>query len=167
MKILEYRPDRLTLEERPWILGVILAVVILIFVLVALATVAENLWLGLGMVFGAAMFGLAFVIFVRRVIVIFDRGAGAVVIRSVSMLGQKEQTLALADLRGAIVETSISRSTGSSGGGGRSRTSKTHRPSLQTSQGVVPLTEIYSGGDGAAQAVEAIRRWLDAGNHGR
>jgi hypothetical protein len=160
MKIIEDTPDRLTLEDRPWILGVILAVVILIFVLIALLTVAENIWLGLGMGLGALMFGLAFVAFVRRVIVIFDRGAGAVVIRSVSLLGQKEQTLALPDLRGAIVETIVSHSTRSSGGGRKRSTSQTHRPSLQTAQGVVPLTEIYSGGAGAAAAVAAINEWL-------
>jgi hypothetical protein len=160
MKIVANSPERLTLEERPWILGVILAGVILIFLSVALLTVAENIWLGVGMGFGAAMFGMAFVIFVRRVIVIFDRGAKAVVIRSVSLLGQKEQTLALTDLRGAIVETSISHSTGSSSGGRRRRTTMTHRPSLQTAQGVVPLTEIYSGGKGAERAVAAITDWL-------
>jgi hypothetical protein len=157
MKIIAESPDRLMLEDRPWILGGILVGVILFFVLIALLTAQGNLWLGLGMGLGAAMFGLAFVVFVRRVIVIFDRGARAVVIRSVSLLGQSEQTLALAHLRGAVVETSISRS---SGGGRRSGTSKTHRPALQTPDGLVPLTQIYSGGPGAERAAAAINAWL-------
>lgn len=160
MKILQHDPDRLTLEERPWILGVILIVVILIFLLFAVATIGDNVWLGLGMVLGAAMFGMAFAVFVVRVIVIFDRSAAAVVIRSAGLFGQKEKTLPFADLRSAVVETSISHSTGSSSGGRRRGTTMTHRPSLQTAQGVVPLTEVYSGGKGAERAVAAINEWL-------
>lgn len=160
MKIVDNSPDRLTLEDRPWILGGILVVVILFFVFLALAMVGENLWMGFGMGVGAAMFGLAFVIFVRRVIVIFDRPAQAVVIRTVSLLGQKERTLPLVDLRGAIVETTISRRSPSSGGGRQRSTSQTHRPSLQTSAGVVPLSEIYVGGGSAAAAVAVINAWL-------
>lgn len=162
MKIRQHDPDRLTLEERPWILGVILIAVILIFLLVAVFSIGDNVWLGLGMVLGAAMFGMAFAVFVVRVIVIFDRSAAAVVIRSAGLFGQKERTLSFADLRGAIVETSISHSSGSSSGGRRRRrtTTMTHRPSLQTAQGVVPLTEVYSGGTGAERAVAAINDWL-------
>jgi hypothetical protein len=159
MKIAEETPDRLTLESKPWVLGSVLALVILVMLAIALATVAENAWLALGMALGAGLFGICFVVFVRRVIVIFDRPAGAVVIRSASLLGQTERTLPLADIREAAVDTSVSRSTRSNG---RVSVSHTHRPVLRTAEGEVPLTDIHSGGDGAARMAEAINRWLGA-----
>jgi hypothetical protein len=155
MKIAEDTPDRLTLESRPWVLGSVLALVILLMLAIALASLAESLWLAFGMTLGAGLFGVCFVAFVRRVIVIFDRTAGAVVIRTASLLGQTERTLRLADIHEAAVDTSISRSTG-----GRSTVSRTHRPVLRTPEGEVPLTQVYSGGDGAARMAEAINRWL-------
>lgn len=161
MRVAEDRPDRLTLEARPWVLGSVLAGVILLFCAIALATFKENVWLGFGMLLGAALFGAAFLAFVRRVIVIFDRTAGAVVIRTASVLGQTERTLPLADIRKAVIETSISRSTSSSGG--RSTVSRTHRPVLDTAAGAVPLTEVYSGGNGADLVADAVNRWLAAG----
>jgi hypothetical protein len=159
MRIAEETPVRLTLESRPWVLGSVLALVILLMLAIALATVAQNGWLALGMALGAGLFGICFVVFVRRVIVIFDRAAGAVVIRSASLLGQTERTLPLAEIREAAVDTSISRSTGSNG---RSTVSRTHRPVLRTPGGEVPLTEVYSGGDGAGRMAESINRWLGA-----
>jgi hypothetical protein len=158
MRIVEDSTHRLTLESRPWILGTVLAIVILFMLFLALVYGRENIWGGIGMGLGAALFGAAFVAFVRRVIVIFDQDAQAVVIRTASLLGQDEQTLALQDILGAVVETSISRS--GSAGSGRSSTSRTHRPVLQLPSGPVPLTQIYSGGKGASAAVEAINRWL-------
>lgn len=158
MRIVEDTPDRLTIESRPWVLGSFLAGLIVIMLLIALATIGEEVWLGIGMLLGAGLFGVAFVAFVRRVIVIFDRRAGAVVIRTATILGQSERTLALAGIRDVLVETSISRSTSSNGG--RSTISRTHRPVLHTDEGEVPLTEVFSGGNGAEEIAEATRRWL-------
>lgn len=158
MRIAETTPDRLTLESRPWVLGSALIVAILIFLGVALATFAAEPWLGLGMALGAALIAVMFVVFVRRVIVIFDRPAGGVVIRTATLLGQTERSLRLADVAGAGVETSVSRSTSSSSS--RGTVSRTHRPVLQTTTGDVPLTIIYSSGNGAAQMAEAINSWL-------
>ncbi len=156
MRIVTNSPDRLMLEEKPWLLGVIIAAAILIFVMMALLMLGDSIWMGLAMFLGAGLFGAAFVVFVRRVVVIFDRSAGAVVIRSVGVLGQSEQTLALADIAGVEVETTISTSTQS----GRRSSSKTHRATLLTRQGKVPLTEVYSGGNGAADAAQAVKGWL-------
>lgn len=158
MRIAETTPDRLTLESRPWVLGSALVVAMLVFLGLGLATFATEPWLGLGMGLGAALTAVLFVVFVRRVIVIFDRRAGGVVIRTASLLGQTERTLRLADVTGAGVETSISRSTSSSSF--RDTVSHTHRPVLQTTTGDVPLTIIYSSGNGAAQMAEAINLWL-------
>ena len=158
MRIAHETPDRLTLESRPWVLGSVLALVILLMAAISLSTIGQNLWLGLGMALGAGLFGLCFVVFVRRVIVILDRPAGALVIRTASLTGQEERSLPLSALRKAVVETSISRSTRS--GGGTSSINRTYRPVLHTDEGPVPLTQVFSGGDGAARMAAAINRWL-------
>ena len=153
--------DRLTLEARPWLLGVILTAAILVMLLIGLANLADEPGLGLGMFLGAGLFGLCFTVFVRRVIVIFDRTAGAVVIRTASVLGQTEKTLPLSDIRGAEVETSIS----TSSSGGRSHT---HRPVLRLTGQTepFPLTQVYSSGAGAEFVVQAVNRWLGGGETG-
>jgi hypothetical protein len=156
MRIAEDLPERLTLEARPWALGSVLVAAILLFCALSLFTVGQNLWLGLGMALGAALFGLAFVVFVRRIIVIFDRPAQAVVIRTASLLGQTEVTHPLPAIRAAGIETQIS---ANSSTGGRSQT---HRTVLQFHGGArpEPLTQIYSGGQGAQRMADAINRWL-------
>ena len=158
MRIAEETPDRLTLESRPWVLGSFLTLVIIFMLFMAVTSFGDDPGLGLFMLLGAGLFGVAFVAFVRRVIVIFDRNAGAVVIRTASLLGQSEKTLPLSGVRKVVVETSVRRSSRS--GSGRRRTSRTHRPVLETDAGPVPLTEVYSGGNGAEEVAEATNRWL-------
>lgn len=158
MRIVEDTPRRLTLEDRPWLIGSILAFVILFMTFLALVLGGENLWMGVGMGLGAALFGVAFVAFVRRVIVIFDRSAGAVVIRTASLLGMTEQTIALSQIVEANVETTINRS--SSNGSKLASNSETHRTVLRTRGEPVPLTQVSSAGDAAARNAEAINRWL-------
>lgn len=158
MRIVDTTPARLTLEARPWVLGTFLILVILLMLLISLITFAVNAWLGAGMLMGAALFGVMFVAFVRRVIVIFDRAAGAVVIRTASLMGQTETTLPLTAIRQARVDTSINRTSRTSGG--RSSTSRTYRTVLVTGDGEVPLTQIFSGGDGAARNAAEINAWL-------
>lgn len=161
MRLVEDTPGRLVLEDRPWILGSILAVAILFFTMLALGLGQANLWLGLGMGLGAVLFGAAFVAFVRRVIVIFDRDAGAVVIRTASVLGQSQATHPLRDISGAGVETTVNRST-STNGSRLASNSETHRCVLHLAAQTVPLTEVSSSGDGAARTAEVINRWLAA-----
>lgn len=158
MQIREISPRRLILEDRPWVLGIILAVVILFLLLLAIATAGENLWLGFALLLMTALFGAAFVAFVRLVIVVFERDAGVVVIRTKSLLGQSETTHPLAGLSHASVETTISRSTSSNGR--RSTTSQTHRTVLHIGADVIPLTQVYSAGQGAERMATAINDWL-------
>lgn len=146
--------------------GIILAAVILFLLLMALATGRENIWVGLGLGVAAGMFYLALGVFVRRVMVTFDRASGAVLIRTASVLGRKQQTLALTDVDKAIVETQFSRSTSSSGGRHGRTMHEFHRPALRTAQGIVPLNEIHVGGNGAAAAVAAINGWLGVKTEG-
>lgn len=158
MRILETSPRRLILEDRPVLLAVILGVVIVFLMFLAMATVWESFWLGFALVLMAALFGGAMVIFVRRVIVIFDRDAGSISIRTTSLLGRSETSHPLARLSRASVETSISRSTSSSGR--RSTTSQTHRTVLHLDSETVPLTMAFSSGGGADRMATAINGWL-------
>lgn len=162
MKTVEETRNRLVLEDKPWILGGLLIVGILFFLALALGLRSASVWLTLGFGLAAVLISCLFVVFVQRVVVIFDRYAGTVVIRRRSLNGETEQSLPLVIVTGADVETS--RSISSAGSGGRS-TSITHRPVLVTRSGPVPLTQIYSSGQGAERIAAVINRWLASAPH--
>jgi hypothetical protein len=159
MKLIQETPARLVLEERPWVLGSALIIGILVFLALALGLWTVTVWLTLGFGLAALLLAVCFVVFVQRVIVILDREAGALVIRTRNLMGQGERTLALSEVSGAEVETS--RSTSTSNNGGRT-TSVTHRTVIATRSGPVPLTNIYTSGSGAENNAAAINRWLAA-----
>jgi hypothetical protein len=157
MKLIEETPARLVVEDRPWIIGTALTLGILLCFALAMGLYRGSGWLTLGFGLASLLLAVLFVVFVRRVIVIFDRDAQALVIRTRSLTGDSEMTLALADVTGAEVETS--RSTSTSNDGSRS-VSVTHRPVLTTRTGPVPLTQVYSSGSGAETIAAAVNRWL-------
>ena len=159
MKLIEETPARLVVEDRPWIIGTALTLGILLCLALAMGLFRESGWLTLGFGLASLLLAVLFVVFVRRVIVIFDRDAQALVIRTRGLTGDSETTLALADVTGAEVETS--RSTSTSNDGSRS-VSVTHRPVLTTRTGPIPLTQIYSSGSGAETIAAAVNRWLSA-----
>lgn len=159
MQVIEETPARLVLEEKPWVLGIVLIIGILILLALTLGLRRESGWLSFGFGLGALLLAVCFVVFVQRVIVIFDRAAGALVIRTRNLMGQGERTLALSEVSGAEVETS--RSTSTSNNGSRT-TSVTHRTVIATRSGPVPLTNVYSSGSGAENNAAAINRWLVA-----
>lgn len=160
MKVIEDTPGRLVLEDRPWLLGSVLIIGILIFLALAMGTYDVSIWLGIGFGLASLLLAVCFVAFVRRVLVLFDRSAGALVIRTRSLMGQGEKTLALSDVTGAEVETSRSTSTNNDGG---TSISITHRPVLATRSGPVPLTQVFSSGNGAEEIASAINAWLARG----
>ncbi len=157
MNVTQDTPHCLVLESRPWLLGSVLIICILLLLALALGLYQESVWLTLGFGAASALLAVCFVAFVRREFVMFDRKSGAVVIRSRSLMGQEERTLSLTDVTGAEVETSRSSSTGNSG---NRTTSVTHRTVLKTLTGPVPLSSIYSSGSGAEVNAAAINRWL-------
>lgn len=157
MKVTRDTPEQLILAETPWLLGVTLVLFILFFVGAGLLVVADGELLGLlfaGMG-GGLGFG-AFAVFVVRVQVIFDRVEGVVVMRSRSVFGYTEVRHDLADLDGAVLEET----TGSKGG-------PLYRPTLVFARGMSagrhPVVTAYTNGRGPGRAVEAINRWLAAG----
>jgi len=163
MQVTHETPDRLVLEQRPWVLGAVLIVCIVILLALAMVLWSATAWLTLGFGLAALLLAVCFVVFVQRVIVIFDRPTGALVIRTHSLTGEDEKTLALADVARAEVETS--RSTSTSNDGSRS-VSVTHRTVLVTGSGPLPLTSSSSSGSSAEINATAINRWLSQPGNG-
>lgn len=157
MHVTQDTPDCLVLESRPWVLGSVLIICILLLLALALGLYRESVWLTLGFALGAALLAVCFVAFVRRELVMFDRKSGALVIRSRSLMGQEERTLSLTDVTGAEVEILRSSSTGNNG---NRTTSVTHRTVLKTRSGPLPLSSVYSSGSSAEVNAAAINRWL-------
>jgi len=158
MKVLERSDARLVLEDNPVLLGCVLAVAIMVPTALGVVMLAAGNLLGLGLLVAGAFLAIPFVVFLRRVRVIFDRVMGRLTIRSATLFGQTETHFALSDIGGVGVETSVN--TASSPNDHGIRSSTTHRPVLHLPGRVVPLTEVYSSGDGARQTAEAIRDWL-------
>jgi hypothetical protein len=146
-------PDRLILRARPWVLGLGLIAGMLIFAAIALQelldgrpTEAAKLSLLLGAFF------LCFAVFVRQEVAVFDRPSGLVAIRSATIFGQREVTHSLSGLIEARVETWP----GASSSSGR----PTRRPVLVFPKGkILPLSQVYRSGPGAADAARAINAW--------
>ncbi|WP_374429140.1 hypothetical protein [Tabrizicola sp.] len=159
MQVTQETPARLVLEQRPWVLGAVLGVCIVILLALAMVLWRESAWLTLGFGLAALLLAVCLVLFVQRVIVIFDRAAGAMVIRTRSLMGEDEKTLPLTDILRAEVETSRSTSTSNDG---NLSVSVTHRTVLVTGAGPLPLTQSSSAGASAEVNAAAINRWLAA-----
>ena len=157
MKPILVSRDRLILRSRPWLLGIGLICVMLVFFGITVdqsLKSAPDAWKPL-MIFG--IFAEVFSLFVRQVVVVFDRPAGTVVIHTRTVFGSTAATHSLTGLTAAKIEADTSDSSDSIGG-----TSKpTHRPVLRYSDGKsVPITTIFSGGDGAETTAKAVNAWL-------
>jgi hypothetical protein len=153
MKIISDTEMRLTLGDRPWLLGLGIT-----------AAAVGGLWFGLdslmqgdmgGAIMGALAFGfclVAFAVFVRRTIVFLDRPSGRVVVRVASVFGTRETGAALADV--AQAEVSTKRAT-------KSDEVDSHRPILRMTSGeVLILREVFVSGRGSDTAVARINGWL-------
>ena len=109
MRIREATPERLVIEDRPWILAICLSLLVLGFAGAALFFLTIGDWLGtVVMAFGLFVMTGILAASVQRVIVFLDRPAGVVLIRSRSVFGLTEKSLPLSDLEGAEVQTSRS-----------------------------------------------------------
>ncbi|MEO8244641.1 MAG: hypothetical protein ABI832_20305 [bacterium] len=155
MKPIVTTSERLTLRSRPWLLGAGLICAMLLF-----AAIGLNKFMAgdqdeagkLLLLFG--IFAVVFCVFIKQVVVIFDRATDAVVIRAASVFGGREQRHPLSGCKRAFVEKDHNDSSDSK--------VPTFRPVLEYRDGTkVPLTDIYSGGDGAELAVKAINAWLE------
>lgn len=150
MRIRECTPERLVIEDRPVILAILLSVLLMAFAGGMLFFLRQGDWFATGLAgFGAFLMTGILTASVRRVIVVLDRPAGVVLIRSRTVFGQTEDRRALSTLLGAEAEGKRS------GRGGMS-----YRPALRFADGTLPLCDVHVPGRGAAEIAEAVERWL-------
>ena len=155
MKVTRNLPQQLIVEDRPWLVSLLLVGIALVFAGAALATLSSGepiiaFFLGLGAFMGV----LALFLFTRRVQIIFDRPSDSVTIRRRSMRGTTEVKHKLSNLGEAVVETM-------SGDG-----ADTYRVSLVLTDGMSagrhPVTGYYVSGKSAPRLAQEINAWLNA-----
>ncbi|ASM73507.1 MULTISPECIES: hypothetical protein [Roseobacteraceae] len=154
MKVLHDTPDRLILDETPWLIALLLAGFILVFVGSGLFIMSENLLFGLAFaVFGGGIGAVVMAMLIERLQIIFDRHAGTVTIRRKSMRRYTQVSHNLDNVSHAELETTI----GSKG-------DKLSRPVLVITKGMSegrhPLITAYSNLSGPPKIVAAINGWL-------
>lgn len=156
MKLTVETAERLEFEDRPWALGIGLAVAALAALAYAISGLFDKDG-GAGLGFFAVLMCLsAFAAFVRRQVLSLDRASGQVVLRVTSVFGQRASAVPLADVRAVEVETRP----------GKRRRGKgdaaTHRAVLRLSGGgSFALGEVFTSGPGAARLGQAVARWLN------
>ena len=154
MKIVRNTPEQLIVEERPWFVGVMMVLFVLIFTAIALFLVSEGQMFGLVFLVGSALGVLGFVVFVRRVQVVFNLAEGWAEIRRKSVLGQKTVRHDLAEIASAGVQETR-------GENGRLYRVALHIPE-GPSKGWHPLTLDHSSGRARKRAAQAINTWLES-----
>ena len=160
MKIALNTPEKLILDDRPWILGGCLVVLILVFAGFGLNALLAGRMGGLLGLVGAALWAVALVVFVRRTTISLDRQMGQMTREVSSLRAKSGQNWPLEDIRRAELDSRLSRD---SSGAGRSRYTQMHRVVVQWNDGraPLPLTEVYTSGPNPAVAVDTLNRWLD------
>ena len=99
MKIARNTPEKLKLDDRPWILGGCLVVLILVFAGFGLNALLAGRMGGLLGLVGAALWAVALVVFVRRTTISLDRQTGQMTREVSSLRAKSGQNWPLADIR--------------------------------------------------------------------
>lgn len=151
MRVKTETPELLVLEDRPLLVALLLSAFLMMDAAAVFGLAAHGEWAGVAMLgLGIPLVLAGFVFFVRRTIVFFDRGTGMVTIRIASLIGQKEDSLPLAEVIGAEVQRNPSSKSGS-----------TARPVLLLQGGARrPLLSVSTSGRGPGRAAAAINRWI-------
>lgn len=165
MKITANSPDLLIIEEIPWFIAIMLGLFTLLSAAVGLLVMPQTLVGGLVFLLVGGGMGLGAIgVFVERLQLILDAGAGRVTLRSRTILRHRETVFDLSDLIRATGESTLS--------GGDTSTDPSrvrrlvYRPSLvlRDGSGVAPLlhpiTEVYDSSRSSADVVRAINHWL-------
>lgn len=155
MKVIHRTDDLLMIEDRPWLIGIMMIVMALVFAFGGMAILAS------GEVFGGLMMLLIGVgvplligaLMVQRVRLTFDRSAGTVTRTRRSVLGLTQTTHPLDRLDRARVGVS----TDSDG--------TTYRMELQLRDPpeMVPFTSYYTSGRKPEMMAQVVNDWLDTG----
>jgi hypothetical protein len=168
MKVIRNTADELVLESRPWGVGIVIVLLTLgiFWAGISLITKGQTATGFLFLICGGLLCLSAFWAFVRLEEVRLSRSDGAVQFRTRSIGGRKEDAIPLSSVRSAILQSKVSKSRSKSGRSGRSttRTVRLFRPALTFSDSALsdrPLTEVYSNGEAAHQAVvQVVNGWL-------
>lgn len=152
MKIIHDTDQSLMIEDQPWLIGILMIVMALVFAFGGMALLAS------GEVFGGAMMLLIGVgvpvligaLMVQRVRLTFDRGTGTVTRTRRSVLGLTVSTHALDRLDQARVGVS----TDSDG------TTYRMELDLRDPPEVVPFTSYYTSGRRPEEMARAVNDWL-------
>jgi hypothetical protein len=147
-------PERLILRRRPWVLGLLLSAILLLFIGIGLSKLLAGEVEEAGkLALLVAMFAVAFAVFVRQDVAIFDRPSGQIALRRAGVFGQAETLHPLDGLDHAEI--------GTDEGGDPDNPRTLTRPVLVYADGrKVPMTSVFSSGAGAGNAVRAINGWL-------
>lgn len=155
MSVKRNTPDQLIVADIPWFMGLGLTLVILIFVGVGLSIVTSGDWTGIMfIVIGGGVGALAFIGFVRRVQVIFDRSTDQITVRRQSVFGYSEDIHRLSELKGVTLEESRS-----------TKGALLYRPTLLMNGDRVPIVESYTNTRGPQRLAQAIEDWLGSSDH--
>jgi hypothetical protein len=152
MKVIHRSDTLLMIEDRPWLLGIAMIGMALVFLIGSMAMIAS------GQVLGGAFTGLLGVglpaligaLMVQRVRLTFDRASGQLTRTSRSVKGLKRESYAL----DRLVEARVGTSTDSDG--------TTYRTELhlQDPPETVLFTSYYTSGQKPRLMAEAVNDWL-------
>ena len=155
MKLVSSSPDRLVLRARPVLIGIGVACAMLLFAAIWLAKFFSDDYsdlLALALLFG--LFGLVFIFFVRQEVAVFDRPSNTLTLRSIGVLGAREQFRPLDEVTKAVLETSANDGDSKAGPSYGAVLNFTFGPPL-------PLSAIFRSGSDAKTAVQQINTWLN------
>jgi hypothetical protein len=152
MKVVHQSETLLVLEDRPWLIGILMIVMALSFAFGAMELI------GSGEVLGGALMGLLGVgvplllgaLFVQRVRLSLDRQTGLVTRTRRSVLGLTSETYPLDRLKTARVDASVD----SDGTTYRMELCLVDPPET------VPFTTYYTSGKRPQRVAEAVKAWL-------
>ncbi|MDQ2095816.1 hypothetical protein [Rhodalgimonas zhirmunskyi] len=154
MRVWKHTDHTLIVEDTPWIFGLVLIIMFMVFASIGIGLIASGEWMGLMfLLIGLTVIpGVAFLL-IQRVQVVFYRPEGWVEIRRINLLkGRQTIRHKLDEISRAIVQTS------SSGKG------TTYRVALVIdhgqSAGTHPLTTVYSNVGKHHNVADAINAWL-------
>ncbi|SMR70973.1 hypothetical protein SAMN04488030_0593 [Aliiroseovarius halocynthiae] len=152
MKILTNTPELLVLDHKPWLISLAMMAGMLIFLGVGITAITQGEWV-FGLMFGGiggSVWGICFLVFTKRVQIIFDTHAGQIVKRTRSFFGYAQDVYPLSPLCGAELEET------------RRDGSSMYRPVLvMTGQPNLPVVSYYTNGSGPRRTTEAVNRWLE------
>ncbi|MDQ2090690.1 hypothetical protein [Marimonas arenosa] len=153
MKVKKNTDHTLIAEDNPWLFGFMIIGFILVFSGVGVFLIADGEWMGLGFLAGGLLLApIFFVIFVRRVQLVFYRPEGWAEIRRKNVFRQTATRYDLSEIRRAVVQTT----SGDSG--------TLYRVALVVEKGGVegdiPLTQAYSNVGDHRGVAQAINAWL-------